>query len=165
MVRFINNHLDNDCKGMDSVVESLTKQSSSTKRRLSEMEDFDDIDEAIFRDMSETDDKDKEQPSVSQSPDPEHELRDLQKMHQQQQQQRQRQWLQKLQQNPAQLQQHQSFSSNSRNERQKANVAIQRSKPLAERARPTTLDDYIGQKELIGPGGILRALVLQDTVP
>lgn len=32
-------------------------------------------------------------------------------------------------------------------------------------ARPTSLDDYIGQKELIGPGGILRALVLQDTVP
>lgn len=32
-------------------------------------------------------------------------------------------------------------------------------------ARPTSLDDYIGQKELVGPGGMLRALVLQDTVP
>lgn len=32
-------------------------------------------------------------------------------------------------------------------------------------ARPVSLDDFIGQKELVGPGGILRALVLQDTVP
>lgn len=32
-------------------------------------------------------------------------------------------------------------------------------------ARPSSLDDFIGQTELVGPGGILRALVLQDTVP
>lgn len=25
--------------------------------------------------------------------------------------------------------------------------------PLAERLRPKTLDDYIGQKHLVGPGG------------
>lgn len=47
----------------------------------------------------------------------------------------------------------------------RANAAVLRAMPLAERARPATLDDYIGQKELIGPGGVLRALVLQDTVP
>lgn len=49
--------------------------------------------------------------------------------------------------------------------KEKANAAVMRAMPLAERARPATLDDYIGQKELIGPGGVLRALVLQDTVP
>ena len=27
--------------------------------------------------------------------------------------------------------------------------------PLAERLRPKTLDDYIGQKHLVGPGGCL----------
>ncbi|KAG0318386.1 Werner helicase interacting protein 1 [Linnemannia gamsii] len=37
--------------------------------------------------------------------------------------------------------------------------------PASSLARPVSLDDFIGQKELVGPGGILRALVLQDTVP
>ena len=32
-------------------------------------------------------------------------------------------------------------------------------KPLAERLRPTTLDDYIGQKHLVGPGAVLRQMV------
>ncbi|KAG0044578.1 Werner helicase interacting protein 1, partial [Gryganskiella cystojenkinii] len=54
-------------------------------------------------------------------------------------------------------------SPQSRKER--ANAAVLRAMPLAERARPSSLDDYIGQQELIGPGGVLRALVLQDTVP
>ncbi|MBO5445556.1 MAG: replication-associated recombination protein A [Muribaculaceae bacterium] len=31
--------------------------------------------------------------------------------------------------------------------------------PLAERLRPTTLDDYIGQKHLVGPGGIIRNMI------
>jgi putative ATPase len=31
--------------------------------------------------------------------------------------------------------------------------------PLAERLRPTTLDDYIGQKHLVGVGGILRRMI------
>lgn len=31
-------------------------------------------------------------------------------------------------------------------------------KPLAERLRPTTLDDYIGQKHLVGPGAVLRQM-------
>ncbi|KAF9351746.1 Werner helicase interacting protein 1 [Mortierella sp. AD094] len=70
---------------------------------------------------------------------------------QQQQQQLQRQ----------QTQEQQIFQSR----RDKVNASMQRSMPLAERARPTSLDDFIGQKELVGPRGMLRALVLQDTVP
>lgn len=31
--------------------------------------------------------------------------------------------------------------------------------PLAERMRPRTLDDYIGQKHLVGPGAILRKMI------
>ena len=31
--------------------------------------------------------------------------------------------------------------------------------PLAERMRPKTLDDYIGQKHLVGPGAILRQMI------
>lgn len=31
--------------------------------------------------------------------------------------------------------------------------------PLAERLRPTTLDDYIGQTHLVGPGGVVRRMV------
>ncbi len=32
-------------------------------------------------------------------------------------------------------------------------------KPLAERMRPRTLDDYIGQKHLVGPGKVLRKMI------
>ena len=32
-------------------------------------------------------------------------------------------------------------------------------KPLAERLRSTTLDDYIGQKHLVGPGAVLRQMI------
>lgn len=31
--------------------------------------------------------------------------------------------------------------------------------PLAERMRPTTLDEYIGQKHLVGPGAVLRKMI------
>lgn len=31
--------------------------------------------------------------------------------------------------------------------------------PLAERLRPTTLDNYIGQKHLVGPGAVLRKMI------
>lgn len=31
--------------------------------------------------------------------------------------------------------------------------------PLAERLRPKTLDDYIGQKHLVGPGAVLRRMI------
>ena len=33
------------------------------------------------------------------------------------------------------------------------------SAPLAERMRPTTLDNYIGQPHLVGQGGVLRKLI------
>ena len=36
--------------------------------------------------------------------------------------------------------------------------------PLAERMRPTTLDDYIGQTHLVGPGSILRRMIEQQRV-
>jgi putative ATPase len=32
-------------------------------------------------------------------------------------------------------------------------------KPLAERLRPKTLDEYIGQKHLVGPGAVLRKMI------
>ena len=31
--------------------------------------------------------------------------------------------------------------------------------PLAERMRPASLDDYIGQKHLVGPGGVIRNMI------
>jgi putative ATPase len=31
--------------------------------------------------------------------------------------------------------------------------------PLAERLRPKTLDEYIGQKHLVGEGGVLRNMI------
>lgn len=31
--------------------------------------------------------------------------------------------------------------------------------PLAERLRPTSLDDYIGQKHIVGPNGIIRKMI------
>ncbi len=33
------------------------------------------------------------------------------------------------------------------------------SQPLAERLRPTTLDDYIGQRHIVGPGAVLRRMI------
>ena len=32
-------------------------------------------------------------------------------------------------------------------------------KPLAERMRPKTLDEYIGQEHLVGPQGVLRGMI------
>ena len=31
--------------------------------------------------------------------------------------------------------------------------------PLAERMRPLTLDDYVGQQHLVGPGAVLRRMI------
>ena len=31
--------------------------------------------------------------------------------------------------------------------------------PLAERLRPRTLDEYIGQKHLVGEGAVLRRMI------
>ena len=32
--------------------------------------------------------------------------------------------------------------------------------PLAERLRPRTLDDYIGQEHLVGEGAVLRRMIV-----
>lgn len=37
--------------------------------------------------------------------------------------------------------------------------------PLASRLRPKTLDDYVGQKHLIGEGKILRQMIDKDQIP
>ena len=34
-----------------------------------------------------------------------------------------------------------------------------RSQPLAARLRPRTLEEYVGQKHLLGPGKVLRRLI------
>ncbi len=36
--------------------------------------------------------------------------------------------------------------------------------PLASRLRPETLDEYVGQKHLVGPGKILRQLIERDQI-
>ena len=37
--------------------------------------------------------------------------------------------------------------------------------PLAERMRPRTLDEYCGQRHLMGPGAPLRALIETSRIP
>ena len=37
--------------------------------------------------------------------------------------------------------------------------------PLASRLRPQTLEEYIGQKHLVGQNKILRQMIENDTVP
>ncbi len=37
--------------------------------------------------------------------------------------------------------------------------------PLAERMRPKSLDDYVGQKPLVGPGAVLRKAIEQGVLP
>ncbi|KAF9426828.1 hypothetical protein BGZ94_005951, partial [Podila epigama] len=56
------------------------------------------------------------------------------------------------------LDQQQSIQSR----KDRVNAAVIRAMPLAERARPTSFADYIGQKELLA---LLRSFVVQDTVP
>ena len=34
--------------------------------------------------------------------------------------------------------------------------------PLADRMRPRTLDEFIGQKHIVGPGKLLRRAILAD---
>ena len=42
--------------------------------------------------------------------------------------------------------------------------AVQVEEPLAARLRPRTLDEFVGQKQLLGPGKILRNLIEEDRV-
>src|SRR3954468_19636175 len=37
--------------------------------------------------------------------------------------------------------------------------------PLAERMRPKSLDDYVGQKHLVGPGAVLRKAIESGALP
>src|SRR6218665_1336415 len=37
--------------------------------------------------------------------------------------------------------------------------------PLAERMRPKSLDDYVGQKHLVGPGAVLRKAIESGSLP
>src|SRR4030065_2274835 len=39
------------------------------------------------------------------------------------------------------------------------------SAPLADRMRPDSLDDFVGQVHLIGEGSVLRKAILEDKVP
>ncbi|MDE6924524.1 MAG: AAA family ATPase, partial [Acetatifactor sp.] len=39
------------------------------------------------------------------------------------------------------------------------------SAPLADRMRPQILEDYIGQKHLLGEGKLLRRMLEQDQIP
>jgi putative ATPase len=39
------------------------------------------------------------------------------------------------------------------------------SAPLAQRLRPATLDDFVGQEQVVGPGSALRRAIQEDRVP
>ena len=41
----------------------------------------------------------------------------------------------------------------------------ERQTPLADRMRPVSLDEVVGQEELLGPGGPLRLLLEGDSLP
>ena len=49
--------------------------------------------------------------------------------------------------------------------RKTRHMAQQSNIPLAERLRPRTLDDYIGQEHLVGPGGVFRKFIETGNVP
>ena len=38
-------------------------------------------------------------------------------------------------------------------------------RPLADEIRPTTLDDVVGQKHILGPNGMLRRIVESGEIP
>lgn len=43
-------------------------------------------------------------------------------------------------------------------------IALERAQPLAERMRPRTLEEFIGQPHILGPGTALRRLIESDTL-
>ena len=47
----------------------------------------------------------------------------------------------------------------------KDKVEKRKQAPLAELMRPETIDDFIGQDELVGPGSPLRTLLELDAIP
>lgn len=42
---------------------------------------------------------------------------------------------------------------------------LQREAPLAARMRPRTLDEFLGQEDILGPGRLLRTAIAEDRVP
>lgn len=44
-------------------------------------------------------------------------------------------------------------------------LAMQNQAPLAERMRPQNLDEYVGQKHLVGPGAVLRKAIESNQLP
>jgi putative ATPase len=46
-----------------------------------------------------------------------------------------------------------------------ANRRLGATAPLAQRLRPTSLDDFVGQENVVGPGRALRLAIEQDRVP
>lgn len=42
---------------------------------------------------------------------------------------------------------------------------LRKSQPLALRMRPKTLDEFVGQQELVGPGKFLRRMIESDSLP
>ena len=55
---------------------------------------------------------------------------------------------------------HDMFGSERQND-QEANIA-QTGTPLADRMRPRTFDDFVGQEHLLGPGRVLRRAIEND---
>lgn len=47
----------------------------------------------------------------------------------------------------------------------RAQSELQRAAPLADRMRPRTFAEYVGQEQLVGQGSLLRAAIEADTVP
>ncbi|GME97005.1 unnamed protein product [Ambrosiozyma monospora] len=58
-----------------------------------------------------------------------------------------------------------SSAGKARIEEQIKLLKIRSKLPLAERVRPTTLDNYVGQSHLVGKGGILRGFIESDRIP
>lgn len=57
-----------------------------------------------------------------------------------------------------------SSSAEVPSKRFKSSQALQDAKPLAERCRPTSLDDFVGQEHILGKGAMLRGLIEKDTL-
>jgi len=48
---------------------------------------------------------------------------------------------------------------------QKMNADLAASAPLADRMRPQTLEDFVGQKDIVGAGKLLREAIQRDEIP
>lgn len=46
-----------------------------------------------------------------------------------------------------------------------SNFVHDMSEPLAERMRPRTIDEYVGQKHLVGEGAVLRRMIDAGRIP